>query len=157
MVTDGPLTCSIGHESCCFRGSTAAGDFGEMVEDLQATGLGQADVFVCPFGGARETQDGVAAGDESVGDGVEDFVVDGIARVFGSGFAEKREGQPFADERDVAGAIERQGCRLQLAEIVGHLFWVVVGAAAVRAGDEDHEGCGRFGHRWSFQSERLRA
>jgi hypothetical protein len=65
--------------------SVATGDFAEMVEDLQASGLGEADVFVCSFGGAGEAQYGVAAGDEAVGDGIEDFVVDGIAGVVGAG------------------------------------------------------------------------
>ena len=65
----------------------AAGDICEIMEDLQAAGLGQADVFVCAFGGAGETQDCVATGDEAVGDGVEDFVVDGVAWMLAACFA----------------------------------------------------------------------
>jgi hypothetical protein len=86
----------------------AAGNFCECVEDLQAAGFGKADVFVRAFGGAGEAQDGVAAGDKAVGDGVEDFVVDGVAWVFGACFAQERESEPFADEGDVAGAVEGQ-------------------------------------------------
>jgi hypothetical protein len=130
--------------------SVATGDFAEMVEDLQASGLGEADVFVCSFGGAGEAQYGVAAGDEAVGDGIEDFVVDGIAGVFGACFAKEREGEPFADERDVAGAVEGQSYGLQAAKVFLHESWVVVGAGAVGSGDEDHQrwdgGKRHFGH-----------
>ena len=107
--------------------------------------MGEADVFVCSFGGAGETQDGVAAGDEAVGDGIEDFVVDGIAGMLAAGFAKERKSEPFADERDVAGAVEGQGYGLEAAEIARHFFGVVIGAAAVGSGDENHQGLGHDG------------
>ena len=126
--------------------SIAAGDFGKVVVDGEATFFGQADVFVGAFGGSGEAQDGVAAGDEAVGDGIEDFVVDGVAGVFGACFAKEREGEPFADEGDVAGAVEREGYGLEMAQVLGHFFRVVIGAGAVGAGDQDHQGlCGHRG------------
>ena len=111
-----------------------------MVEDSQATFLGEADVFVRAFGGAGEAQDGVAAGDEAVGDGVEDFVVDGVAGVFRACFAQERQREPFADEGDVSGAVKRESYGLEAAEVPGHERRIVVGAAAIGAGDEDHQG-----------------
>jgi len=117
-----------------------------MVEDSQATFLGEADVFVRAFGGAGEAQDGVAAGDEAVGDGVEDFVVDGVAGVFRACFAQERQREPFADEGDVSGAVKRESYGLEAAEVPGHERRIVVGAAAIGAGDEDHQGWVEFWH-----------
>ena len=46
----------------------------------------------------------------------------------------------------MSGAVKGQGYGFEAAEVLGHLFGVVVGAAAVGAGDEDHEGLAGLGH-----------
>ena len=48
----------------------------------------------------------------------------------------------------MAGAVEGQGYGLQVAEVLLHFGWVVVGAAAVGAGYQDHHGFG--GHSVPF-------
>ena len=131
--------------------SGAAGNLCELMEYLEAAFVGEADVFVCALRCAGKAKDGVAAGDESIGDRVEDFVVDGVAGVRGAGFAEQGKGEPFADERDVAGAVEREGHGLEIAQVLGHFFGIVAGAGAIGAGDEDHHWI--CGHGGSFRGE----
>ena len=131
--------------------SGAAGNFCELMEYLEAAFVGEADVFVCALRCAGKAKDGVAAGDEAIGDGVEDFVVDGVAWMFGAGFAEQGKGEPFADERDVAGAVEREGHGLKVAQVLGHFFGIVAGAGAIGSGDEDHHWI--CGHGESFRGE----
>ena len=113
----------------------AAGNFSELMEYLETALMGKTNVFVGALGCAGKAEDGVAASDEAVGDGVEDFVVDGVARMRGAGFAEQGQGEPFADEGDVAGAVEREGNGLEVAEVLGHFFGVIVGAGAIGACD----------------------
>ena len=128
----------------------AAGNFRQLMEYEETALAGETDVFVGPFGCAGKAEDGIAAGDEAVGDGVEDFVVDGVAGVLGAGFAKQGQGQPFADERDVAGAVEREGYGLEVAQVLGHFFRVVIGAGAIGSGDQDHQGI--CGHGGSFRA-----
>ena len=97
-------------------GSIAARDFGEVVVNGEAALSCEAHVFVGALRRSGEPQHRVAAGDKAVGDGIENFVVDGVAGMLGPCFAQERQGEPFADKRDVAGAVEWQGYGLEMAQ-----------------------------------------
>jgi len=118
----------------------AAGDFGKAGEDVEAAFFGKADVFIGSLGGSWKSKDGVAAGDEAIGDGVEDFIVDCVAGMPGPGYPEQRKGEPLADKRDVPRAVERECDGLEVAEVLGHECRVVIGAGAIGPGNENHQG-----------------
>jgi hypothetical protein len=122
--------------------STASRDLREALKDGKAPLSSETHVFVSAFGGARKPQHSIAPAQEPICDGVEDFVVDGIAGPGRSRFAEQRKSEPFANQRDVSRTVEREGDGLKRTQILFHQRRIVTGSRAVRTGNQDHEGCG---------------
>ena len=87
---------------------------------------------------AADAQHRVAAFEEPLGNRVEDLVEGLVANLPGAGERDERQREPLADDGHVSGAVDRQRVRFHDANVLRHPRRIVVGARAIRSGDENH-------------------
>ena len=102
--------------------------------------LGHADHLIGARRCAADAQHRLAAGDEALGDRMEDLVECVVADTSRSRQLDEWQRQPLADDRDVPGPEQRQRELLHRRDVGLHLRRVVAGTGPVRSGDEDHQG-----------------
>ena len=79
---------------------------------------------------------------EAPRDGMKDLVEDRVADPFRAGMLDQRQREPFAEDRQMAGAKDLERHVGHGVDIALDQERIVIGAGAVRPGDEDHEGLG---------------
>src|SRR3954469_19603782 len=70
---------------------------------------------------------------------MKDLVEWGVPDVFGSGEGNEWQGEPFTDQRNVAGAENRQRVRFHHSDVLRQLRGVVSRTRAIWASDEDQQ------------------
>jgi hypothetical protein len=101
---------------------------GQALEDHEPPLPRKSHIFVGTLGSAREPQDSVTSTEQSIGDWIQNLIVDSVSGTNRPGFAKERESNPFSDEWNVPGTVKRERDGLKFAQVPGHQFRVVSGA-----------------------------
>ena len=100
--------------------------------------------FVGALGRAADAQAGVAALHQAAGDGVKNFIEDGVADGLGPGMRDERQRQPLAQHRQVPGPENSQRHISHGLDVGGDKGRVITRAGPVGAGNENQKGLGHF-------------
>jgi len=121
-----------------FRERFAAGYIAQSPVDMQAALFATLHHQIGALGGAADPQHRVAPFEEALGDRMKDLVERIIANVPGPGKRDERQREPFADDGNMTGPVDRQRVLFHHADILRHPRRIVARARAIGSGDENH-------------------
>ncbi|HUL66668.1 MAG TPA: hypothetical protein VLW55_18870 [Burkholderiaceae bacterium] len=121
------------------RRGVSARDVGHRKENLLSMAAGQCHHFVGARGWSADAKAGVALLDQAPRDRMKDLVEDVVADALRSCVLDERQGVPFSHDGQMAQAEQLERNLRHRADVPGDQSWIVVGAGAIGAGNENHE------------------